>query len=144
MESQTSKELQKEYGVLRKRELELETLIDGIEERLKQNPEYIYLQQLKEEKEHLYDEYKEIALNTLIVSDEKSSVGEFGKITLCTRESYKVKNEAEIPKEYFKQSVDMDKVKEEISMLGKQIPGIECKVTQYLKITPAKSEGESS
>ena len=138
----TTELLQLEYGRLRERELELDIIIASLEDILSQDKTYAHLMELKEEREHLYDEYKQNALNTLLTSGEKTSSGKYGKITLCQREQYKVTDEKLIPKEYFKPSVDMDKVKEQY-LLGKTVPGIEIKNTNYLKITPSR-DGESS
>ncbi len=142
MESTVTRELQEEYGRLRNREIELDIIIASLEDILSQDKTYAHLMELKEEKKHLYDEYKETALNSLLVSGEKSSSGKYGKITVCQREQYKISDEALVPKEFFKPAVDMDKVKEQY-LLGKTVPGIEYKNVNYLKITPSR-EGESS
>lgn len=136
-------DLQKDALDVYSRINELSIEADELESDLQRDPRYLRMQAARLEAENLMEEFKERALTTLQINGEKTSVGDFGKITLVTRETYKVADEKLVPEKYFSKAVDMNLVKRDMGLLHKQIPGIEYKNTQSVRITP-KTSKESS
>ncbi len=122
---------------------ELSIEADDLEAELQKDPRYLRMQAARLEAENLMEDFKERALTTLQIRGEKTSVGDFGKITVVSRETFKVSDEKLVPEKYFAKTVDLKLVKKDMTLLGKSVPGIEYKNTQTIRITP-KTSKESS
>ena len=86
-------DLQKDALDVYSRVNELSIEADELESDLQRDPRYLRMQAARLEAENLMEEFKERALTTLQINGEKTSVGDFGKITLVSRETYKVADE---------------------------------------------------
>lgn len=133
---------QNKFGKLLERERELATAIEGLELVLMENDTYKSLMKLKEEREHLFDEFKAERLQEFQKRKIKTIDGVYGKITMTERTNYKVIDETLVPDKFKTKAVNMNLVKKEY-LLNKTVPGIEKKTTYGMLLTP-KRNGESS
>ena len=134
---------QDSYGRLLERQRELDRAIEGLELALSQNEIYQSLTKLKEEREHLYDNFKLECEKEFRKRGVKTVSGNYGRVTLVERTTYKIADESLVPEKYFSRAVDMNAVKKDIGLFHKDIPGIEAKTSYGMKLTPNR-EGESS
>lgn len=133
---------QNRFGKLLNRQAELDQAIAGLELALSENDTYKMLVRLKEEREHLFDAFKEEKLKEFEKKKIKSVDGMYGKITMRETVRYKVVDKSKVPEQFFKKAVDMDAVKKSF-LLNKNVDGVEKQVSHSLLLTP-KREGESS
>lgn len=133
---------QNEFGRLLSRKEELDVAIAGLEIALSENDTYNTLVRLKEEREHLFDDFKTNALQEFEKHHLKTIDGDAGKITMRESVRYKVVDESRIPKQYFKPAVDMNAIKKAY-LLHQTVDGIERTVSHSMILTP-KRGGESS
>lgn len=133
---------QNKFGQLLEKDKELATAIEGLEYALRENDTYQTLVKLREQREHLFDEFKAERLKEFQKRKIKSVDGVYGRITMIERNSYKVVDEKQVPDKFKTQAVNMDLIKKEY-LLNKEVPGIEKKTTYGMLLTP-KRNGESS
>lgn len=133
---------QNKFGLLLARKEELDIAIEGLEIALSENDTYRTLVKLKEEREHLFDDFKANALQEFSKRKIKTIDGDFGKITMRENVRYKVVDESKIPQQYFKPAVDMNAIKKAY-LLNQTVEGIEKVVSRSMILTP-KQTGESS
>lgn len=134
---------QETFGKLLERAAELDMAIEGLQIALSENETYKSLVKMQEERASLFDNFKAEKLKEFQKRKIKTIEGEYGKVTLQERNTYKVVDSTAVPEEFKTKLVDMDLVKEQY-LLGKTVPGIEKKTTCNILLTPAKKEGQSS
>lgn len=135
-------QIQDDYGVLLKRKEELDQAIMGLEIALEDNQIYRRLVTLKEEREHLFDNFKNEVMQEFEENNIKTVDGAYGKITMRENVRYKVVDESKVPKEFFKPAVDMTAIKKQY-LLNKTVDGIERTVSHSLILTPKRTEESS-
>lgn len=133
---------QYEYGALLQRKEDLDQAITGLEIALSESETYRTLVRLKEEREHLFDDFKTKSLANFNKRGIKTVDGEYGKITMRESVRYKVTDESKVPEQFFKKAVDLDAVKEQF-LLNKPVAGIEKQVSQSIILTPKRTEESS-
>lgn len=133
---------QNKFGKLLEREREIARTIEALETILMEDPNYKRLVALKEEREHIFDEFKAERMKEFQSRNIKTVDGVYGRITMMERTSYKVVDEKKVPQKFFKPTVDLNLIKKEY-LLNKEVPGIEKKTTYGMLLTP-KRNGESS
>ena len=134
---------QQQFGELLARQSELDNAISALEMVLQENDTFKSLQKLKEEREHLYDDFKAKCEEQFAKRKIKTVSGEFGKVTMVSRTSYRVSDPDKVPEKYYTRMVDLHQVKKDAELFKKEIPGIEQRVSGYIKLSPA-NDGESS
>lgn len=133
---------QDKYGLLLARQAELDQAIAGLEIALMENDTYQMLTRLKEEREHLYDDFKDEVMREFEEKNIKTVDGTYGKITMRENVRYRIVDEKKVPKKFFKQALDLSAVKKEY-LLNKTVDGVERVVSHSVILTP-KRTGESS
>lgn len=133
---------QDKYGLLLARQAELDQAIAGLEIALMENDTYQLLTRLKEEREHLYDDFKDEVMREFEEKNIKTVDGTYGKITMRENVRYRIVDEKKVPKKFFKQALDLSAVKKEY-LLNKTVEGVERVVSHSVILTP-KRTGESS
>lgn len=133
---------QDKYGLLLTRQAELDQAIAGLEIALMENDTYQMLTRLKEEREHLYDDFKDEVMREFEEKNIKTVDGTYGKITMRENVRYRIVDEKKVPKKFFKQALDLSAVKKEY-LLNKTVDGVERVVSHSVILTP-KRTGESS
>lgn len=133
---------QDKYGLLLARQAELDQAIAGLEIALMENDTYQMLTRLKEEREHLYDDFKDEVMREFEEKNIKTVDGTYGKITMRENVRYRIVDEKKVPKKFFKQALDLSAVKKEY-LLNKTVEGVERVVSHSVILTP-KRTGESS
>lgn len=133
---------QDKYGLLLARQAELDQAIAGLEIALMENDTYQMLTRLKEEREHLYDDFKNEVMREFEEKNIKTVDGTYGKITMRENVRYRIVDEKKVPKKFFKQALDLSAVKKEY-LLNKTVEGVERVVSHSVILTP-KRTGESS
>lgn len=133
---------QNKFGKLLERDRELAMAIEGLQLALSESDTYKSLIKMQEEREHLFDEFKAEKMKEFQKRKIKTIDGNYGKITLTERTTYKVVDSNKVPEKYKTQAVDMNLIKKDY-LLNKEVPGIEKKTTYGMLLTP-KREGESS
>lgn len=132
---------QKEFGEILEQEAKLDQEIELLEEILAKNETYQTLLEKKEERDHLWDSFKKRKLREFEKRNIKTVEGSYGKVTMRVSSTYKVVDEKLVPKRFFKESVDMDKIKREY-LLNKSVDGIRRTIHRSMLVTPKRIEEE--
>jgi hypothetical protein len=106
-------------------------------------------QRLDSELKQFRKEFDKAAIKFLKQTNQKTSEGPAGKITLAVRNSYKVKDTSKLPEE-FKELPELEKrvkemnsqIKQEFELFKNEIPGIEHTEKEYIVWTKPKMYGE--
>lgn len=136
------RQTQVKFGKLLERQNELDIIINQLESELSQNEMFKRLAAYKEEREHLFDKFKEEKVKEFKDRKIKSVDGTYGKITMRENVHYKVVDESKVPKEFFKPAVDVMAIKKQY-LLNKTVDGIERTVSHSLILTPKRTEESS-
>ena len=103
-------------------------------------------QRLDSELKEFRKEFDKAAIKFLKKTNQKTSEGPAGKITLAVRNSYKIKDASKLPDE-FKELPELEKrvkemnsqIKQEFELFKNDIPGIEHTEKEYIVWTKTKT-----
>ena len=103
-------------------------------------------QRLDSELKEFRKEFDKAAIKFLKKTNQKTSEGPAGKITLAVRNSYKIKDASKLPNE-FKELPELEKrvkemnsqIKQEFELFKNDIPGIEHTEKEYIVWTKPKT-----
>lgn len=103
-------------------------------------------QKLDSELKEFRKEFDKAAIKFLKKTNQKTSEGPAGKITLAVRNSYKIKDASKLPNE-FKELPELEKrvkemnsqIKQEFELFKNDIPGIEHTEKEYIVWTKPKT-----
>ena len=103
-------------------------------------------QRLDSELKEFRKEFDKAAIKFLKKTNQKTSEGPAGKITLAVRNSYKIKDSSKLPEE-FKELPELEKrvkemnsqIKQEFELFKNDIPGIEHTEKEYIVWTKPKT-----
>lgn len=140
-------DIQKEALKLQEKEFEVLKLEDEVNTLLKGMKVYEAYMQAREELDSFKKEFNAAALKYLKRNNLKTSEGPAGKITVVTRNTYKINDESKLKGKYRdipnlekKLKELKDEVKKEFELFNEEIPGFEKRVSEYVLITPKKPE----
>lgn len=101
---------------------------------------------LDEELKEFRKEFDKAAIKFLKKTNQKTSEGPAGKITLAVRNSYKIKDPSQLPQE-FKELPELEKrvkemnskIKQEFELFKNDVPGVEHTEKEYIVWTKPKT-----
>ena len=113
---------------------------------IKQSKYFEEYQRLDSELKEFRKEFDKAAIKFLKKTNQKTSEGPAGKITLAVRNSYKIKDASKLPDE-FKELPELEKrvkemnsqIKQEFELFKNDIPGIEHTEKEYIVWTKPKT-----
>ena len=113
---------------------------------IKQSKYFEEYQRLDSELKEFRKEFDKAAIKFLKKTNQKTSEGPAGKITLAVRNSYKIKDASKLPDE-FKELPELEKrvkemnsqIKQEFELFKNNIPGIEHTEKEYIVWTKPKT-----
>ena len=138
-------EIQERALKLQEKEFEVLKLEDEVNTILKGMKVYEAYVQARKELDSFKNEFNAAATKFLKTNNLKSSEGPAGKITLVTRNTYKIADESKLKGKYkdipileHKLKSLKAEVKNSFELFDEEVPGFEKRVSEYVLITPKK------
>ena len=131
---------------IQEKEERLVQINEEFNELIKQSKYFEEYQKLDSELKEFRKEFDKAAIKFLKKTNQKTSEGPAGKITLAVRNSYKIKDASKLPDE-FKELPELEKrvkemnsqIKQEFELFKNNIPGIEHTEKEYIVWTKPKT-----